>query len=136
MSQRLNWLGKGVRNMTEHNQVNAVNMGVTPGVKTRMKILFFYVFDLTIVVIWWGLSQIISSMVFAGSPIPGIIFQVINIIFVIWLILPPYHNPGKRNYQMLIESILTKSYKYRSFGYYEFDDILDFKKIGGIYSEE
>ena len=119
--------------MSENNQVN---VGVTPGIKTKMKILFFYVFDLTIVVIWWGLSEIVSSMVFSNSPIPGLVFQIINLIFAIWLVLPPYHNPGKRNYQMLIESLIMKGFKYRSFEYYEFDNISDFKKIGGIYNEE
>lgn len=115
---------------SEHNEVRMPNMGVTPGIKTRMKIFVFYVFDVVLVVGWWGLSEVISSMVFSSEAIAGLIFQIINVIFAIWLVIPPYHNPGKRNYQMLIESIFTRGYKYRSFEYYEFDNILDFARIG------
>ncbi|MFO1567338.1 DUF5592 family protein [Lactiplantibacillus plantarum] len=113
------------------------DIGVTPNVKTRMKIFLFYVTDLVIVVLWWGVAMIVANLVLGDAH--GLInwlFQLINVVFAIWLVVTPYHNPGRKNYQLIMSDLLSRGHQYRSFDYYEFDSLASLVAIGGRYKDD
>lgn len=111
------------------------DMGVTPNVKTRMKIFLFYVADLVLVVIWWGVALVISNLVFSdGHALVNWLFQLVNVLFAIWLVITPYHNPGRKHYQLLLSDLLSRGHRYRSGDYYEFDSWHSLVEIGGSHT--
>ncbi len=109
------------------------NIGVTPNVKTRMKILMFYVADLVIAIVWFGTAMIIANFAFPPSRVlVNYGYQLINLVFAIWLVITPYHNPGKKNYELIMSDMLMSGHHYQSFSYYEFDTLSDLLQIGGL----
>lgn len=115
------------------NQNNMPNVGVTPDVKARMKVFLFYVADIVLVLVWCGVAMIIANLVFPDSR-AGInwLFQGINLVFAVWLVITPYHNPGKKNYQLVINELLMGGHYYHSYSYYEFDSLSALLTIGGL----
>ncbi|WEZ93346.1 hypothetical protein P3T69_01105 (plasmid) [Lactiplantibacillus plantarum] len=77
--------------------------------------------------------MIIANLVFPDSR-AGInwLFQGINLVFAVWLVITPYHNPGKKNYQLVINDLLMGGHYYHSYSYYEFDSLSALLTIGGL----
>lgn len=109
------------------------NIGVTPNVKTRMKIFMFYVADIVLVIVWLGTAMIIANFVFPPNrALANYSYQFINLVFAIWLVITPYHNPGKKNYELIMSDVLMGGHHYQSYSYYEFDTLSDLSEIGGL----
>ncbi len=72
--------------------------GVTPDIRTRMKIAMFYVRDLMFLIIWAGIIFMISDIFPPDMQLETVCFWVVGIGYGVWLVCPSLGNHGKRNW--------------------------------------
>ena len=94
--------------------------GVTPDIRSQMKLWFFYVCDIVVFFVFLGFTILLGNLFPAGQGVQLIVFYIINIIFGLWLIIQPLGNPGKRNYEILVHDMLPQQRIFRSYDMQEF----------------
>ena len=62
--------------------------GVTPDIRTRMKIAMFYVRDLMFLIIWAGIIFMISDIFPPDMQLETVCFWVVGIGYGVWLVCP------------------------------------------------
>ncbi|USS89997.1 DUF5592 family protein [Fructilactobacillus cliffordii] len=109
------------------------NVGVTKGINAPMKMAIFFVRDIVVLLGVFGFCVMSANIFPPDQHIRLIIYYIVNMLFTVWLIIPVFSNPGKRNYNLIWDSIFgIFDYKFlRSFDYYEFDSFSDLSSIGG-----
>lgn len=84
--------------------------GVTPDIRTRMKIAMFYVRDLMFLIIWAGIIFMISDIFPPDMQLETVCFWVVGIGYGVWLVCPSLGNHGKRNWELLIYDFFPKKH--------------------------
>lgn len=91
--------------------------GVTPDIRTRMKIAMFYVRDLMFLIIWAGIIFMISDIFPPDMQLGTVCFWVVGIGYGVWLVCPSLGNHGKRNWELLIYDFFPKKARFKSLDY-------------------
>lgn len=91
--------------------------GVTPDIRTRMKIAMFYVRDLMFLIIWAGIIFMISDIFPPDMQLETVCFWVVGIGYGVWLVCPSLGNHGKRNWELLIYDFFPKKTRFKSLDY-------------------
>lgn len=122
--------------MDNFNEAEVRNVGVTKGLKSPMKMAIFFVRDILVLLGTFGFCVLTANIFPPNQHVRLIVYYIWNMIFSIWLILPVWGNPGKRNYNMIWDSLflIGKPKKLRSFDYHEFDSITELARIGGAFN--
>lgn len=94
--------------------------GVTPDIRTQMKLSLFYVRDIVFLVGVIGFSVLLGNFFPPQQSLQLIIFYIANGLMGLWLIIQPFSNPGKRNYELLISDLFPQQRLFRSFDGAEF----------------
>lgn len=94
--------------------------GVTPEIRTQMKLSMFYVRDIVFLVCLIGCSVMLGNLFPPQQTVQMICFYVLNGFMGIWLVIQPFSNPGRRNYDLLISDITPQQREFRSFDPQEF----------------
>lgn len=121
-------------NLENYNLAEVRNVGVAKGINVPMKMAIFFVRDILVLLGAFGFCVLSSNIFPPDQHIRLIFYYFWNMIFAVWLILPVFSNPGKRNYNLIWDSVFSifNTKKLKSFDYYEFDSITNTAMIGGM----
>lgn len=104
--------------------------GVVPEIRAQMKLSMFYVRDIVFLVGILGMSVLLGNFFPPQQSLQLIIFYVVNGIAGLWLVIQPFSNPGKRNYDLLLSDLIPQQRFFRSY------DAAEFSFIGAIINPE
>ncbi|MHA6973657.1 DUF5592 family protein [Levilactobacillus brevis] len=103
--------------------------GVTPEIRTQMKLAMFYVRDIVFLVGVLGCSVLLGNLFPPQQLVQLICFYVVNSLFGIWLVIQPFSNPGRRNYDLVLSDLIPQQRVFRSFDFQEFSSTTEYVDV-------